>query len=364
MVSFGLHNQYNVNALIDSGASGCFIDHDFATQLGLKFIPKSDPVMVTSIDGKNVGNGVITQEVHSLNFSVEKQFVDSMLVLNVIKSPKHSVILGLPWLQRHNPEVNWKALLLSPRSSVYNAASHASSAISSVSAPSKVKSTITPSITSIPVHPHLCRTINPFNLHDSAVNASSSALVPLSQAVRSLLSSTPDKNSSHYTCSLDTLSTVPDYVRPYADVFSKSSADTLPCHRPYDISIDLLPDTTVPWGPIYGMSEIELKELRKYLDDNLVKGFIRHSQSPAGAPVMFVEKKDKSLRLCVDYRRLNEITVKSRYPLPLINELFDRLRSAKVYTKIDLRGAVRLYLCDINYYKPILNYISIRMSIL
>ena len=86
------------------------------------------------------------------------------------------------------------------------------------------------------------------------------------------------------------------------------------------------------------MSEMELKALREYLDDMLGKGFIRPSNSPAGAPILFGKKKDRSLRLCVDYQGLNAITWKNWYPLPLVGDLLDRLRSAKFFTKIDLHA--------------------------
>ena len=85
-----------------------------------------------------------------------------------------------------------------------------------------------------------------------------------------------------------------------------------------------------------------MKVLRQYLDENLKKGFIRESKSPAGYPILFAPKKDGTLRLCVDYRRLNDITIKNRYPLPNIAELQDRLCNAKVFTKLDLKGAYNL----------------------
>ena len=94
-----------------------------------------------------------------------------------------------------------------------------------------------------------------------------------------------------------------------------------------------------PYGPIYNLSEKELKVLREYLRDALAKGWIRESSSHAGAPILFAPKKDGELRLCVDYRGLNKITKKNRYPLPLIGEILDRLSKAKVYTKLDLRNA-------------------------
>ena len=131
---------------------------------------------------------------------------------------------------------------------------------------------------------------------------------------------------------------VPSAYHDFADVFAQGEADILPPHRPYDHSIDLEPNTNPPYGPIYSLSETELHALRNYLDDNLRKGFIRPSNSPAGAPILFAKKKDGSLRLCVDYRGLNRITRKNRYPLPLINDLLDRLKTAKIFTKLDLRA--------------------------
>ena len=135
---------------------------------------------------------------------------------------------------------------------------------------------------------------------------------------------------------------IPREYHDFLDVFSKSEADSLPPHRPYDHAIELEPGTTPPHGPIYRLSETELETLRAYLDENLAKGFIRSSTSPAGAPILFVKKKDGSLRLCVDYRGLNRITKKNRYPLPLIDSLLDRLRDARLFTKLDLRGAYHL----------------------
>ena len=131
---------------------------------------------------------------------------------------------------------------------------------------------------------------------------------------------------------------LPREYRDFADVFSEEEAKTLPPHRTYDHGIELEPDSKAPWGPLYNMSELELTTLREFLDDMLGKGFIRSSTSPAGAPVLFARKKDGSLRLCVDYRGLNRVTIKNRYPIPLVNNIMDRLRNAKVYSKIDLRA--------------------------
>ena len=126
----------------------------------------------------------------------------------------------------------------------------------------------------------------------------------------------------------------------FGDVFEKKNVDRLPEHRPYDYPIDLQEVVNPPFGPIYGLSELELLALRTYLDENLEKGFIQPSKSPTGAPILLVEKE--RWLLCADYRGLNKITVRNRYLLPLIPELLDRLRTGKIFSKIDLRGAYNL----------------------
>jgi hypothetical protein len=91
----------------------------------------------------------------------------------------------------------------------------------------------------------------------------------------------------------------------------------------------------LPFGPIYNLSQNELAVFWKYLDENLAKNFILYSRFPKGTPIFFVKKKNGSLRMCVDYRGLNKITIKNQYPLPLIFGLLDQLGQAKVYTKTD-----------------------------
>jgi hypothetical protein len=131
--------------------------------------------------------------------------------------------------------------------------------------------------------------------------------------------------------------------KDFVDVFEKINADQLLAHSPYDCPIDLEEGHSPPFSPIYGLSEPELQALCDYLTENLAKGFIQHSKSRAGTPILFVKKKDGSLRLCVDYRGLNKLTKKNRYPLPLISGLLDQLRTGKIFTKLDLRGAYNLF---------------------
>ncbi|KAF8748849.1 hypothetical protein RHS01_10553 [Rhizoctonia solani] len=135
----------------------------------------------------------------------------------------------------------------------------------------------------------------------------------------------------------DPLADLPPQYHEFAKVFGKEEFKVLPPHREYDISIDLVPDAKLTPGPIYGMTDAESKALKQHIDKELAMGKIRPSTSSAGAPVMFVKKADGSLRLVVDYRKLNDVTHKNIYPLPRQDDLMAKLRHAKVFTKLDLR---------------------------
>ena len=105
-----------------------------------------------------------------------------------------------------------------------------------------------------------------------------------------------------------------------------------------DFGIDFLLDTNTKSIPPYRMARSKLKELKAQLKDLLDKGFIRPNISPWGAPILFAKKKDGSLRMCFDYRQLNKVTIKNKYPLSQINDLFDKLQGANYFSKIDLRS--------------------------
>ncbi|RVW80541.1 Retrovirus-related Pol polyprotein from transposon 17.6 [Vitis vinifera] len=126
-------------------------------------------------------------------------------------------------------------------------------------------------------------------------------------------------------------------VREYPDVFPENLPG-LPPEREVEFTINLVPGTGPMSKAPYRMAPMELKELKVQLQELLDKGFIRPSVSPWGAPVLFVKKKDGSMRLCIDYRELNKVTMRNKYPLPRIDDLFDQLQGACVFTKIDLRS--------------------------
>jgi hypothetical protein len=125
-------------------------------------------------------------------------------------------------------------------------------------------------------------------------------------------------------------------VREFLDVFLEE-LPIMPADREVEFVIDLLPRTAPISKRPYRMLVEELKELKKQLIELQESRYIRPSSSPWGAPVLFVQKKGRSKRMCVDYRSLNDVTIKIKYPLPRIEDLFDQMRGARVFSKIDLR---------------------------
>jgi len=134
--------------------------------------------------------------------------------------------------------------------------------------------------------------------------------------------------------------TVPREYHHLLDVFEKRETTTVPPHRPgIDLGIDLEEGTTVPINKIYALSYDQLQEHHRYIKQNDDLGWIRRMKSGRASPILFVKKKDSKLRLCADYRALNEVTKKDRHPLRLITEALDRLGGAKYFTKLDIKDA-------------------------
>ncbi|KAI2661141.1 Transposon Tf2-6 polyprotein [Labeo rohita] len=137
-------------------------------------------------------------------------------------------------------------------------------------------------------------------------------------------------------------SSIPTEYQDLLEAFSRTRATQLPPHRPGDCAIDLIPGATPPRGRIFQLSQAESEAMRTYIQEELAKGFIRPSTSPTSAGFFFVKKKDGGLRPCIDYRGLNEVTVKYRYPLPLVPSALEQLQTARIFTKLDLRSAYNL----------------------
>jgi len=185
---------------------------------------------------------------------------------------------------------------------------------------------------------------NPKRPHIAIISASAllwASRLSDSKILAIQFSSTVQAKSTTISEKID-LSSIPEEYHEYADVFSKSKAETLAPHRPYNLQINLEKDSHPPVGTIYSLSKFKQEVLKEFIDENLTNGFICSMSLPHRAPVLFVKKKDGSLWLCVDFRSLNKITKKDRYPLSLISDLLDSPRKARIYTKIDLQHAYHL----------------------
>jgi hypothetical protein len=160
------------------------------------------------------------------------------------------------------------------------------------------------------------------------------------EMVAKLVSPEPRKGGCHQmtidskeTDSLEIIKVVSEFL----DVFPKD-LPSMPHKRKVEFAMELLPGTAPISKRPYRVSRPKLVELKKQIDELSEKGYIRPRTSPWSAPVLFVEKKDGTRRMCIDYRALNEVTIKNKYPLPRIEDMFDQLRGASVFSKIDLRS--------------------------
>ena len=136
---------------------------------------------------------------------------------------------------------------------------------------------------------------------------------------------------------------VPEAFRPFIPIMTTEAGSKLPDHGPYDHAIDLKEGETPPWGPIYALNEVELEELRNWLQKMTEMGAVSESKSSCSSPMLFIPKgHGRGLRLCIDYSGINKIAVPNRYPLPNLNELKDRVRGSKWFTKIDLKNGCHL----------------------
>lgn len=344
-----MDNSASFRTLLDSGSSDCFLNPNIIQKYNLPSKPLEFPVRLRLFDGSSPS--VIT---HFSEFPVRFP-CGTRIPVRFLLTPMDqdcSAVLGYRWLARHNPTIDWVQRRIEFRLQDQSSSSpvlsgnipqelrnlpSASAAATSVS----VSSSDTPSISISSMDPPFVdiRLVNApaFHLLTKKKKSQSSIIY-----VRDLDSLESTARSSSAKPASESGHNIPPEYHEFLDVFSKQSANELPPHRPYDLKIELEEGKSPPCGPVYSLSEKEQTALLEYIQENLHKGFIRHSKSPYGAPVLFVKKADGSLRICMDYRGLNKITKKDKYPLPRISDHLDRLRSAKIFTKLDLRSGYNL----------------------
>ncbi|KAK3512868.1 hypothetical protein QTP70_028933 [Hemibagrus guttatus] len=239
---------------------------------------------ITTIQGKSLGKGLVEWKMPELTLRIGCLH-EEMLSLLVLEEAAVDVVLGRPWLAKHQPNLRWISGSIDQWSDYC----------------------VQHCLRSLPVHP----------LETALLG---------STTIESRVSSTQANLAGEY--------------QDYQDVFSQMAATKLPPHQPWDCAIDLLPGAKLPKGRVYPLSIPENKAMEEYISEALQQGFIRPSTSASS--FFFVAKKDGGLRPCIDYCILNSQTVKFAYPLPLVPAALEELRKAHIFSKLDLRSAYNL----------------------
>ena len=336
-VTITSHVTPPVSTLVDSGSSHCFIDSKFVNKHSLETyaIP---PLKLHLLDGSS--NTFVTEAINlHIQFSTGEINSETFFITPLDSSC--ILVLGHSWLTHYNPLIDWVLGHIKFQKSTLR--------LPAAMVPPSVESTsakaLPPKDSSLPPDSNSPPSSAPYVLLIGA--AAFACTCKLSGSMNFTLYIRPEdaklrSASTAPPTDSPNLSGVPSQYHDFADVFSKAKATTLAPHREYDLRIELEEGASPPLGTVYSLSKTELEVLRTFIDEHLSYGFIRQSTSAHGAPVLFIRKKDGSLCLCIDYRGLNRISKKDRYPLPLISDLLDSPSKAKIYTKIDLRHAYHL----------------------
>jgi transposase InsO family protein len=308
-----------MQALVDSGSQANYISARAVLLAGLRPLRKEESYPLHVANGQPMpGETTITHEVTKVTLRIQDH--QEELDLDVFGLATHDIILGLPWLREHNPRIDWKSKTFSFECCGLDA---------TTSQPTHQQDQM---VDERKTNNNLAkgkRTSHKNGLKSRGFDSTDTGRAPPDHEVRVTEKRvTPD---------------IPKEYKEFQHLFAEVvDGEALPKHQSWDHEIVLEEGKTPPFGPIYPLSEMELQILREKLDKDLKKGYIRPSSSPAGFPILFVPKKNGPPRMCVDYRKLNNITIKNRYPLPNITELRDRLSRAKIFTAMDLRDGYHL----------------------
>jgi len=285
--------------LLDSGASRNFVDKDFIQRN--HFPTKTNKTLTIELaDGRKQE----TNQEALLNNLEIGNYRAKCIKAQVINLNRYDVILGKQWLFNANPDIDWRNNILTF---------------------SFGRNRITVQADERKMREPECNSV--------FITRQQFARIPSNEELFSLyLTEEETSNEKQLVYPPE----VKKLLKEFNDTFPTTLPNGLPPERRLDHAIDLIPGMEPPSRPVYRLSHYEMKELKVQLSDLLEKGFIQPSVSPFGAPVLFVHKKEGTLRLCVNYRALNKMTIKNRYPLPRIEDLLDRLVGAKYFSKLDL----------------------------
>lgn len=322
-------------AMTDTGAEGkCFLDESWAREHQLPLHTLRRPFDIEVFDGRTAESGKCTHYVRAglrINDHVQKN-----ALFFVTQLAHYPIVLGMPWLKQHDPTIRFAS------HTVMFDSEYCRKHCNVPGKPEKLRAMHTipkkDRSSHLPARPAGLRTVDICSVSLQAAGAYARRrdcrlfTITLGH-IDQLLQEQPPAPSPGPPPSL------PPEISDFSDVFSPKEAEKLPPHRPSDHHIHLVEGKTPPFGPLYAMSRDELTALREWLSEELRKGFIRPSSSPVASPVLFVKKPGGGLRFCVDYRALNNITVKDRYPLPLVKETLNNLAGMRYFSKIDIVSA-------------------------
>lgn len=308
------------SAFVDSGGTGklgCFMNTALAHALGLP-VRNNGPTVQGFSSHSEQSAGTVRAKISVLSHGTRESHFRQTLTFTLVDLSAHDLVLGYPFLQQHNPSVDWEAqsLQFSFRGKPYHLrgvdpkSCSASPQLQEMSAKSFARFAVGPSCSETFLF--FVRARDPSSMADRVGKEMSASDLPpnLDPRVSSLIQRFPQTfpaehlKAQHQSKFMHRIATL-DGAKPYS-------------RNPYRFS------------------RPELQELRSQIDALLPSERIRVSQSPYGAPVLFARKKDGGLRFCVDYRALNKVTVKNRYPLPRVDDLLDRLAKARVFSSLDL----------------------------
>jgi len=339
--------RFEMNTLIDSGAGGTFIDKKFAQQIGIALIPIEKPIQAFNMDGTK-NNTEIIEHCAWLKIQMEKKKISTRFLATGLG--KEKMILGLPWLKQYNPKIDWNTRTIDI-DSIQVKTTFDRMLLKSIELARMEVITPRPRPTMEEVFEDIDHLPTNEPLPDNGPILQSLLMTEEELKIDLMKTYLDDEDEvwikaktsisqelAHKTIDDKAKVELPEVYAEYRMVFEKEASERMPEHKPWNHVIDLKPDFIPKDCKVYPLSPKEQKEQDKFLEENLRKGYIRPSKSPMASPFFFVSKKDlKKLRPCQDYRQLNEGTIKNAYPLPRVDELLDKLKGAKYFTKLDLR---------------------------
>ncbi|EEA22361.1 retrovirus polyprotein, putative [Talaromyces marneffei ATCC 18224] len=309
------------------------MDNSFARKNNLQTFPLHDPRALWMFNGE-VPKDSIVREVAQIRLKIGNHYENTFCFLTQL-GLDHPVILGIPWLREHNPEIDWSL------DHVKFNSSYCRSNCFAFHLPRVVKSQ---PIRTLGIQPQWTDPRTPLQIN--FVNAA--ALHTIIRRTKDDLElcrvTLPDiektlKKLENKEPPPDLRSLIPECYHDLIDVFKAELSEVLPPHGPHDHQIKLMEGKQPPVHPLCRYSADELQLIQAWLKSNLNKYFIRPSNSAAAAPILLARKPGGGVRICVDYRGLNEITKKNRYPIPLIQETLQMLTRARYFTKLDIIAA-------------------------